>query len=199
MSGQVNGVVKVYFNFMRTWMTAKDVSLLHFFNAKLRCRILDAIIPRLTHLASAGGTIGSIMGVYGWGILARRPQMVQLSLAMAVSSTISHSMVHVLKRQINRPRPELRLSDIRVFQVPICAYSFPSGHTAAAFAIGLPFAWALANGPHTADIWSRIIMMLAYSIGFSRVYLGVHYPSDVLAGAFLGAGGAMLARSLLTF
>ncbi len=193
MPGSRKGIVRG----LGAWMAKRDIGLMRFFNNTLRCRILDVVVPRLTHLGSAGATIGSIIALFTWGNISQQPGLVQLSYMMSVSTSVSHGLVHVLKRRVNRPRPELRLPGVRVFRVPICAYSFPSGHTAAAFAIGLPFAWALSQSPQTGAFYSRLVLCWAYLIGFSRVYLGVHYPSDVLAGAFLGAGGAVIARSLL--
>jgi len=178
---------------VKKWFVAGDLFLFLFLNNALRCRLLDALIPRLTHLASAGATISIILGTYFWYLVTRQPQTARLATTMMISAGGSHLLVHFLKRQVNRPRPHQQLlPQIRIFNVPICAYSFPSGHTAAAFAIGLPLSWAAAAG-----LWSNIALCWAAIIGFSRIYLGVHYPSDVMAGAGLGVGGALLARMIM--
>jgi undecaprenyl-diphosphatase len=67
------------------------------------------------------------------------------------------------------------------------AFSFPSGHAAASISIALT---VLLTGP---ELLGAALLALGVIIGASRVYLRVHYVTDVLAGQLLGAGGALLA------
>ena len=96
----------------------------------------------------------------------------------------------LLKRLIQRPRPADAEASLSAFIQPADKFSFPSGHTAAAFMVALIvasfFPWAAA-----------LAYALALAIGSSRVLLGVHFPSDIAAGAVLGTGAALLALLLI--
>ncbi len=89
------------------------------------------------------------------------------------------SLYYLIKKNVRRPRPFNRLKGVRALIVPPDEFSFPSGHTGAAFLLAVVLTAALpALGP-----W---VFAWAVLIGISRVYLGVHYPGDVLAGLALG-------------
>ena len=94
----------------------------------------------------------------------------------------------VLKPLVDRPRPWVEVAGL----LPLVALpqdaSFPSGHTCAAFAASL--VWArLLPGRNLA----RLAVVLAVAMGLSRLYVGVHYPSDVAVGALIGSLSAYLA------
>lgn len=91
----------------------------------------------------------------------------------------------VLKNAIKRDRPAVKIDVFESWITPSDQFSFPSGHTAAAFVFAylvLLFFPAFALAAY----------VMACLIGSSRVLLGVHYPTDILAGAALGTGCAML-------
>lgn len=87
-----------------------------------------------------------------------------------------------IKPLVERARPWVTWSIIEPLVTEKDPNSFPSGHTCAAFAAGLSWARALPQR------WGRIAAVaLAVLMGLSRLYVGVHYPSDVLMGALIGA------------
>ncbi len=94
-----------------------------------------------------------------------------------------------IKDAVARVRPCRAIEGIRLVLPCPKSYSMPSGHAISSFAFGAPL-WYLTR-PYltTAVRWYPLV--LASFIAFSRVYLGVHYPTDVLAGAFLGAAIGM--------
>ena len=110
-----------------------------------------------------------------YGMPAVRPAIV-----MALTGLLGVVIYGVLKRSFVRERPFIRHSGISQAAAPLDRYSFPSGHTLHAVA----FAWqASVHFPELA--W--LLVPLAAMIAASRVVLGLHYPTDVLAGAFIGA------------
>ncbi|MEH7525337.1 phosphatase PAP2 family protein, partial [Bacillus sp. JJ1503] len=83
-------------------------------------------------------------------------------------------------------RPYLSLTNARVGENPLMDHSFPSGHTTAIFSIITPLIYHL-------PILGFFLYPLACCVGISRVFLGLHYPSDVLAGAIVGTAFGLLA------
>ena len=94
---------------------------------------------------------------------------------------------HPMKAYFRRQRPFIDIVRALVIGKKPGSWSFPSGHTAASFAS----AWVLST---VWPRWAPLFFALASSVGFSRVYVGAHYPGDVLAGAFLGMTFAELIR-----
>ncbi|HUL45590.1 MAG TPA: phosphatase PAP2 family protein [Steroidobacteraceae bacterium] len=119
-----------------------------------------------------------------YGSSALRPAIV-----MALTGVLGLSLYRLLKRVFVRERPFITHAAIDLEGAPLDRYSFPSGHTLHA----VSFAWqATAHFPELG--W--VLVPLATLIAGSRVVLGLHYPSDVLAGAAIGAALAELGTSL---
>ncbi len=104
---------------------------------------------------------------------------------MAVSNVTAGLLTTVLKYSFNRPRPFVTYPDINKYTLA-GSKSFPSGHTASAFAAATSLSLSFPK-------WYVIAPAYAYActIGYSRMYLGVHYPSDVFMGALVGSGTAV--------
>lgn len=152
-------------------LLTSDIRLLYYMNHRIRCTILDWFMPMMTHLGGAVFTISFTLAL----ILFGNERVQRLGWEVAASLTLSHLIVHVIKRKVNRPRPHTVLEQIVKFDVPICDYSFPSGHTTAVFSLAIILAM-------TFSVYAPVIIGLALMVAISRMYLGVHYPSDVLVG-----------------
>ncbi|MFI9201104.1 bifunctional phosphatase PAP2/diacylglycerol kinase family protein [Streptomyces sp. NPDC053048] len=148
----------------------------------------DRVLPRLSRGADHGMLWFGV--ATGAALLGGRPARRAALRGMASLAVASATVNTLGKRSVRRVRPVLDAVPVirRLARQPLTT-SFPSGHSAsaAAFATGV----ALEN-----PAWGLALAPLAVSVCFSRVYTGVHYPGDVLAGALLGVGAAYAVRGL---
>ena len=151
--------------------------------------VLDRIMIFISSLANKGmlwigiGVVLLLLGVNGrkW---SERGLLVLLSLAL--NAVICNVW---LKPMVARTRP-YDLLGYEILVRRLGDYSFPSGHTSASF--------AAATALYAIDRrWGTAAYILAVLIGFSRLYLGVHFPTDVLAGAVIGILAAKAAQWIL--
>lgn len=106
-----------------------------------------------------------------------------------LSFIIAFGITEGLKNAVRRPRPYLAYPDDLVALHPVRGYSFPSGHTSLSFAVATSLTLA-----HPRWYVAVPSMLWATGVGFSRLYLGVHNPSDVLVGALVGSASAVLSH-----
>lgn len=149
-------------------------------NGRLHNRFLNFWMYYLTHLGGATFTIASSMLIW---LLAPLPWK-ETGLKCAVALAVSHIPVAIAKKLYPRVRPYLALPNTNTFRNPLSDHSFPSGHTTAIFSITVPF---MAEAP----ILTLFLLPVALIVGLSRIYLGLHYPSDVLVGAVIGTSAAL--------
>ncbi len=121
--------------------------------------------------------------------LLMTPPVARLGLRLGAATLLATAASQWVKRRLTRPRPTRAIRGFAALAENPDAFSFPSGHAAAAFAVAVTLTGAGLSGPAAA--------VLALAIGLSRVYLGAHYPLDVAAGAMLGIAAGAAARLLV--
>lgn len=116
------------------------------------------------------------------GVLLK-PETLPLIMAGLLGFALELSAYYLLKKNIKRPRPFVQRPNVQFHIVPPDEFSFPSGHTGAAFLMAVLMSAAFPYLTIPAVLWACLV-------GYSRVFLGVHYPTDVLAGMILGLASA---------
>ena len=153
-----------------------DESVLIYIQENLRNEVLNPVFKFITSLGDAG---------WCWIVLAvillcfKKTRKTALVVAGALILSLIINNI-ILKNLVARPRPFAEMEDLILLISKPHDYSFPSGHT------GSSFAAAYALWKTTPRKYGILAMVLAGLIAFSRLYLGVHYPTDVLGGIITG-------------
>ena len=140
--------------------------------------VLDQALPWLTHLGSYIAVVVFILVI--WILTKQRKILLRLLLLYGIQSGVLHGLKYLIHRQ--RPLVFLKMAS-KFSEGPgeILNPSFPSGHTVYAFMMATLLSFWFPR--------YRIIFYIAAGfIGWTRIYLGLHYPTDVIAGALLGYG-----------
>jgi undecaprenyl-diphosphatase len=153
-----------------------DQNILYWIQENIRNEFLTPIIIFITRLGNSA-FIWLVTSLVLIGVKKYRKSGITLLLSLIVASLLVDD---ILKKVFCRPRPFYAMTELSTLIPKPGSYSFPSGHTTTAFAAATVIMLCL---PRNYGIFGYI---LAGLIGFSRLYLGVHYPSDVLAGILLG-------------
>ncbi|MDP4226344.1 MAG: phosphatase PAP2 family protein [Bacteroidota bacterium] len=124
--------------------------------------------------------------ITGIGLLTRNDITLDKGLVTGAALAISGTISIIMKYGINRTRPFVKYPDLENLTAPSDP-SFPSGHTSAAFATATALSLAYPK-------WYVIVPAYSWAglVGYSRMDMGVHYPSDVLGGIITGMGSAYL-------
>lgn len=128
--------------------------------------------------------------IYSVGLIKKDSTIKKQAIFIGESFLVSAFITTALKHTVKRDRPFDVYPDIEK-ETSAPGYSFPSGHTSSAFATATSLSM-------TYPKWYVIApsFVWASAVGYSRMHLGVHYPSDVLAGAIIGSGSAYLSYKM---
>ena len=166
-----------------------DAAVLLFIQEVLRVGLLDPLVVFYTHLGDAG-TLWILCSVL---LLCFRPtrRAGLLALLAMLLGLLCNNVL--LKQLVQRPRPYLTVEGLLPLIAPPDPNSFPSGHACASFAAAV--SWLLSL-PRKRRWIGGAGMALAVLMALSRLYVGVHFPTDVLTGALVGSLCALAVYAL---
>lgn len=167
------------------WITTQDFAILDWIRAHLQSSAGDAFFSRITHLGD-GGVFWIVLTV----LFLILPKTRRLGLCLALGLILDALLCNVLiKPLVGRIRPYDLRPQIELLVSAPSDFSFPSGHTAVSFA-AVAALWRAKS-----RLWIAALV-LALLIAFSRLYLYLHYPTDVLGGMVVGAIAGLLGAQL---
>jgi len=166
------------------WSTGQkiDTWVFLFFNAwGPRPVWLDRIMSGFTQIGSAFAALGIALVLYLTGDRL-------LSSELLVGALSLWLVVELLKFMVHRSRPIIRVTQARIVGYRAIGRSFPSGHTSQVFFM----ATLMVQHFHTSVWVAFLLYTTALLVGITRMYVGAHYPRDMLAGAILGSAWGLL-------
>ena len=159
-----------------------DVWAFQFFNLWGRRPVwLDWTMLGLTQIGSgiAALAVGLILFLTGYRLAAYELILGTLTLWI---------VVELVKALVRRSRPNIHVTQARIVGLPAVGRSFPSGHTSQVFFMAM----LMARHFHASTWVVFFLYIIALVVGITRMYVGAHYPRDVLAGAILGSAWGLL-------
>ena len=162
-----------------------EEAFLLFLQNNVRTDFLNPIMQFITFLGDGGWfwiLICIILLIYK----PTRPVGIVAAVSLLAAAVICNG---VIKPLVNRTRPFVAIKELELLTTIPHDSSFPSGHSNASFAVACSITWCLSRKRK----WiGAILIVIAAAIAFSRLYLGVHYPTDVIAGVLLGTAAGSL-------
>ena len=153
-----------------------DSQVFFFVNRTCACPVVDLVMPVATLLGS-GEFIFAVAIILI--VLARKKDKRQAGILLLAGLSVDYYAVYLLKNWVARPRPFVTLADVHLVGAADKSFSFPSGHAAVAFMAAVVLSKYFKR--------PALFFGIAALVALSRVYLGDHYPTDVISGAALGA------------
>lgn len=164
-----------------SWLQQHENELFFWVNRRMRHAVLDRVFTVITHMGGASATIVACLSI----ALVMKGEWRLAAWQALIALAASHIPVAWVKKKYPRQRPYIVHPGVNLCKNPLKDHSFPSGHSTAIFSVVIPF---VSMAPITG-LW---LLPLAGMVSLSRIYLGLHYPSDCIAGSLLGIGVAVV-------
>ena len=170
-----------------------NVDLFNFFNHGLQSPVLDGIMPIFTHFGGFKFIILILVVVILFARITKRDTLKKVAIITLGVLLFSAAIAFVLKHVVHEPRPFMSLDNVHLLIAEDDLNSFPSGHATSTFAVVTSLILNMKEFAKKNYLVIDIALVIfAVLIAFSRMYLGVHYPGDILAGAIVGIVGALV-------
>lgn len=170
-----------------------NIDLFYFINNGLANPFFDAIMPIL---CDCGGFVTllalCILAILVLKYYLKNEKYLKIAKMCLYALVLSGIIAACLKLAYQSPRPFMQLEHVRQLVVPTEPNSFPSGHTSSSVSVVTVLVWCLRD----KKILITLLIAFAILIAFARVYVGVHYPFDVVVGAAVGVVSGVVVLKL---
>lgn len=168
-----------------------NIDLFYLINNGFANPAFDVIMP---HISDCGGFV-TLLVICILAILVlrhyKRQRYLEIAKMCLYALVLSGLIAACLKLAYHSPRPFTVLENVRQLTIPTEPNSFPSGHTSSTFSVVSVLVWTLRENKAVVCL----LVLFAFLLAFSRIYVGVHYPFDVLVGAIVGvSSGAVVLK-----
>lgn len=152
-----------------------DVKIFNLINKVWTNPVFDIVMPFVSQVGT--GEVIFLVSVLCY-VMRRKKDRGALALLLIAGLAAAYYVVASVKGVVGRPRPFILMPDANLFSIEK-SFSFPSGHAANAFMAATILSEFFGS-------WRAVLFFVAALIGYSRIYLGVHFLSDIIAGAIVG-------------
>lgn len=167
-----------------------DLSVVRFIREYVACPFLDFLMPLITYIGEKG--ILSLALAFAL-IVINKGKSRKTGIVMLIAISCGFLLGNLtLKPLVMRQRP-CWIDDVALLIKNPHDYSFPSGHTLCCFETAVPIFMCMSKK------WGTVAIAIACLVAFSRLYLYVHFPTDIIAGAVLGTLFAILAKTVVDY
>ena len=183
----------ILINMNKLIVMSLNIDLFYFINNNLANPLFDAIMPILCDFGGFVTLLAlCILAILVLKYYFKNEKYLRIAKMCLYALVLSGIITACLKLTYQSPRPFIQLEHVRQLVVPTEPNSFPSGHTSSSTSIVTVLVWCLRD----KKILITLLIAFAVLIAFARVYVGVHYPFDVLVGAAVGVVSGVVVLKL---